>query len=297
MKAVSQIAGTLLILLTSPLAAQTEDSVNSIDAVNKKRLTTLTVVAGSGYGIGLVGLNALWYKDSEKQSFRFFNDNAEWKQMDKLGHFYSAFYLSYGSSRNIQWCGVQKNKADAWGSVIGFLTLLPIEIFDGYSTDYGASTGDLLANAIGSGFYLGQSALWNEVRIQPKFSFKRTPFPPLRDDNVLGNGRVSEVFKDYNGQTYWLSFNMEKFIRFPKWLNVAVGYGAEGMVFARDSQNIEAGYTPLSQYYLGIDFDLSHIKTHSKALNTLLFVISIVKLPAPALQFSKEGTTFRFFQF
>ena len=31
--------------------------------------------------------------------FDFFNDNGEWKQVDKIGHFYSTYYFSYGTSR------------------------------------------------------------------------------------------------------------------------------------------------------------------------------------------------------
>ena len=53
------------------------------------------------------------------------------------------------------------------------------------------------------------------IRIYPKFSFHRTDYAPLRPD-VLGDGLAEEIFKDYNGQTYWLSFDMDKFIKFPK---------------------------------------------------------------------------------
>lgn len=265
--------------------------------VNRKRLTILIASAGTAYGASLIGLNQLWYKDSEKQAFHFFNDNAEWKQMDKLGHFYSSFYFSYGISKSLQWSGVKKKASDFWGSATGFLILLPIEILDGFSESYGASTGDLLANTLGSGFYLGQSLLWSEVRLHPKFSFQRTPYPQYREDEILGHGPVSELFKDYNGQTHWLSIDVDKFIRFPKWLNIALGYGANGMVHARNASNAEAGYTSYRQYYIGIDFDLSHIKTQSKAVNTVLFVVNMIKLPAPAIELSKAGTSFRFFQF
>lgn len=282
------------LLNTYPLAAQHTDTAT---AVSRKKLRTFSIITGTGYSASLIGLHHLWYKHSEKQSFRFFNDNAEWKQMDKFGHFFSAFHLSQGTSRGLQWSGVNRHTAEVWGSVIGFLVLLPIEIFDGFSADYGASVGDLAANALGAGFYLGQSRLWNEVRIHPKLSFQRTPYPALRDDTVLGNGTLSELVKDYNGQTFWLSFDLNKFMTFPKWLNLAVGYGAEGMVYSREAQNTAAGYTAYRQYYVGLDFDLTSIKTNSKVLNTLLFVVNLVKLPAPALEFSKTGTTFRFLQF
>ena len=108
--------------------------------------------------------------------------------------------------------------------------------------------------------------------------------------NMLGDNLLSEVFKDYNGQTYWMSFDMDKFIKFPKWLNLAVGYGAEGMVYARDEQNTEAGIgAPYRQYYLSIDFDLRAIRTRSKFLKGVIEVVSLIKLPAPALQFSEKG--------
>jgi hypothetical protein len=44
------------------------------------------------------------------------------------------------------------------------------------------------------------------------------------------------MLKDYNGQTYWLSVNLH--IPSPKaqktqWLNLAIGYGADGMITGR----------------------------------------------------------------
>jgi hypothetical protein len=159
--------------------------VDSARRVNKPRLRALAIGGAAAYGITLAGLNHLWYADTRRQSFRFFNDNAEWKQVDKLGHFYSSFYFSYGTSRALQACRVPVRKADLWGALTGFAVLVPVEIFDGFSDAYGASTGDLIADAAGSAFYLGQSYLWNEVRIHPKFSFHRTDYAPQRP-NTLG---------------------------------------------------------------------------------------------------------------
>jgi len=284
----------VLVVFSFQLHAQPTDTIKT---VNSKRLKSFIIISSAAYTVTLIGLNELWYKESEKQPFTFFNDNHEWKQVDKVGHFFSGFQLSSGTSKSLQWCGVTKSSADLWGSLAGFMILLPIEIFDGFSANYGASPGDLLANAAGAGFYLGQAKLWNEVRIHPKFSFQRTGYPPLRPDNILGNGMPSELFKDYNGQTYWLSFDIDKFIKFPKWLNLAVGYGADGMVYATDSENQAAGYTAIRQYYIGIDFDLSHIKTRSKAINTLIFFVNMIKLPAPAIGFTGNEVSFKPFQF
>jgi hypothetical protein len=275
---------------TGEAFGQPTDSL-SHPALNKKRLRTFIAASSVAYGATLVGLSQLWYKDAEHQSFRFFNDNNEWKQVDKLGHFTTAFYFSYGAQRAFQWCGVKKSKSDLLGALSGFAVLLPIEIMDGFSDAYGASTGDLLANGAGAALFYGQQTLWNEIRIYPKFSFHNTSFSALRP-NVLGDNGLSKILKDYNGQTYWLSVDMDKFVRFPKWLNIAAGYGANGMVYARDWQNITAGYEPYRQYYLSLDPDLSSLKTRSKVLNTLIFLVNIIKLPSPALELSKKGVRF-----
>lgn len=286
----------VIILFVLPSIALSQPS-DTTQHVNRKRLNTLIIGSTIAYGITIAGLNELWYEDSPKESFHFFNDNAEWKQVDKIGHFYSTYYFSYGTSSALKWCNVKQKKADLIGSLVGFGVMLPIEILDGFSTSYGASAGDLVANAAGSAFYLGQALLWNEQRILPKFSFHQTEYAALRP-SVLGDGALSEMFKDYNGQTYWLSVDMDKFLRFPKWLNFAVGYGAEGMVYARDEQNIEAGYPPAyRQYYLSIDFDLRAIKSRSKAVNTLIFLASMIKIPAPTIEFSSKGTKFHAFYF
>lgn len=265
------------------------DSASS--PVRKKELRIAAITTGVIYGAGLAGLNHLWYRHSEKQSFRFFNDNAEWKQIDKLGHFYSSFYLSSGFSKGLRHYGVKPTKADLAGAIIGFAVLVPIEVFDGFSDAYGASVGDIVADGAGALFYYGQARLWNEARMIPKFSFRYTRYADLRPE-LLGRG-AERIIKDYNGQTYWISFDADKFFRFPKWLNIAVGYGAHGMIYARDELHEDAAFPkPYRQYYLSIDLDPSAIQTRSKAVKTLLFVAGMIRIPSPALEFSQGKFSF-----
>lgn len=281
----------LVLLLAASLAkAQDADSVNAGE-VNHKRLRTVVASGVIGYGITLAGLSELWYKDSRRQSFQFFNDNAEWKQVDKMGHFYSSFYLSLGASKTFRWCGITERKSAILGAMTGFLLMVPIEILDGYSPDYGASAGDLMADAGGALLFLGQTLTWHAIRIHPKFSYHPTDFAELRPD-VLGDNLPSRILKDYNGQTYWLSFDMDTFVRFPRWLNLALGYGATNMVYARDEANSDHGYQAYRQYYFSLDPDLTAIQTRSKVLRTALFIINMIKLPSPTLEFSNGKTTF-----
>jgi hypothetical protein len=284
----------LIIFITAVrVSGQSNDS---IPPVNKKGLTTAAVSATVIYGASLYGLSKLWYEDSPRESFHWFNDNKEWKQVDKVGHFYSSYYLAYGFSKGLQHYNVPERKADLVGALCGFAVMVPIEILDGYSPDYGASAGDLVADAAGPLFYFLEKRLWNEVRIHPKFSFHQTSYAAHRPE-VLGSGG-EEILKDYNGQTYWLSVDVDKFIRFPRWLNLAGGYGAEGMVYARDAENIEAGFPPAyRQYYFALDWDLTAIRSNSKFVKTLLFIGNMIKLPAPTLIFSEKGTEFNLFYY
>ncbi|MCG8308819.1 MAG: YfiM family protein [Cytophagales bacterium] len=274
--------------------------VNDSTQVNKKRLRTVLVGTGVAYGAGLVALNEVWYKEQGKTDFHFFNDNSQWNQVDKIGHFYTAYQLSSIGKRVFLWTNMDEKKSAIWGSVMSQALMIPIEIMDGFAVEYGFSWGDIAANLLGSGFFLSQELGWKGQKIKAKFSFHRTTYAKIRPD-VLGNGFFEELLKDYNGQTYWLSFDIYKLARrnnsLPKWLNIAVGYGANGMVYAREDENRENGYESYRQYYVGIDFDLSHIHTKSKFLNSVLFFADMVKLPAPTVEFNKNGVHYHWLYF
>jgi uncharacterized protein YfiM (DUF2279 family) len=281
-----------LFIFLLPVKVNAQFTLSDSIPFQKKKLTNRILLASAMYTTGMVGLNEVWYKKEPRESFHFFNDNREWKQVDKVGHFYSAFYISAFSASALNNSGLSPKKSAAYGGLTGFVALFTIELFDGYSSAYGASVGDLLANTAGSSFYWAQQALWREVRIQPKFSFHRTNFAAQRP-NVLGDGLATEFLKDYNGQTYWLSVDIDKFISFPKWLNLAVGYGAEEMIYAQNAQNTTAGFHPYRQYYLSLDFDFRSVRTQSKVLRSVLNFLSIIKLPAPTFEFSDRGVSFR----
>lgn len=264
------------------------------EGVKNRRLRTVVIVGAATYGAGLAGLSHLWYKESSRQSFTFFNDVNEWKQVDKVGHLFSAFYLSYGTEKLLQWSGVPDDKTALPAAVAGFLLLLPIEIMDGFSSDYGASVGDLAANALGAALFLGQKKAWGDVRIYPKFSYHATDYPLIRPE-ALGDTFAARLIKDYNAQTYWLSVDADKFFAFPKWLNLAVGYGVADMPHALERSNRQKGYDPYRQYYFSLDPDLTAIPTRSKAVRTVLTILNVIKIPSPTVEFSRKGTRFHWF--
>jgi uncharacterized protein YfiM (DUF2279 family) len=252
---------------------------------------------GSVYVLSMAGLYQLWYKDYPKGSFRFFDDNAEWLQVDKVGHFGSAYYLGKWGMDLFSWTGMERKKAIVLGGSAGFVFLTTIEIFDGFSKQWGFSAGDMIANTAGTVLAISQQLAWDEQRVKVKFSFHQSKYARYRPDQ-LGETYIENLFKDYNGQTYWLSANLNSFMkedsRFPKWLNIAVGYGADGMTGARSNiVSPESGNTNrferYRQFYISPDIDLTKIKTRSSVLKSVFGVIGFLKVPAPAIEFNGNG--------
>ena len=266
------------------------------DTLNKKRLKTLVVSETAIATVALIGLNQIWYADYPRSHFHYINDNAEWLQMDKVGHVFSSYHLGSLGANSLKWAGASRKSQLIYGSTLGLGFLTVVEIFDGYSANWGASLGDVAANVGGTALYVSQDLLWKEQRIVPKFSFHTTPYASSRP-NVLGSSLPEQILKDYNGQTYWLSANVHSFAKsssIPKWLNIAFGYGAEGMITGND-EFVNTIFLPESkryrQFYLSFDLDLTKIKTKSHFVKTILTVFNSIKIPAPTFEIKGSGGT------
>ncbi|GEL09551.1 Predicted lipoprotein [Flavobacterium glycines] len=261
------------------------------DTLNIKRQKAVFVSEAAFSAISLIGLNQLWYADYPRSQFHFINDNEEWLQMDKLGHLYSSYHLGRLGSEMLQWSGASPEKQLVYGAGLGFAFLTAVEVLDGFSSQWGASSGDVIANATGTALYVSQQLLWKEQRITPKFSFHTTRFAAYRPE-VLGSSFSEQILKDYNGQTYWLSANLKSFFKetkIPKILNIAIGYGADGMLTGKGENSvIITGENQLKsrQFYLSLDLDLTKIETKSHFLKTFFSVFSVLKIPAPTLEYS-----------
>lgn len=288
-------ASWLFIFLFVSVFSQAQSSINTFlkpsDTLNKPRRTGVYVGESVALGATLIGLNQLWYKDYPKSNFHFINDNNQWLQMDKLGHMYSTYHLGRVGAEMLQWSGASQKEKLIYGSTLGLGFLTVVEVFDGFSEEWGASSGDIIANVSGTALYVSQELLWNEQRIIPKFSFHQTKFASQRPE-TLGTSLNEQILKDYNGQTYWLSFNVHSFTKdsfTPKWLNVAIGYGGEGMLYGKDAEAIENGIiqNPYRQFYLSLDIDLTKITTKYHFLKTLFSVFNTIKIPAPTLQYDE----------
>ncbi|MFT4024362.1 MAG: DUF2279 domain-containing protein [Flavihumibacter sp.] len=280
---------TVFLLTTAAVRAQ--------DSTSAKKW----VVAGAHAGVWagtFIALNKAWYADYPRSAFHFFNDGAEWNQMDKAGHAWTAYQLSRVSAATWKWAGLTPRKA-AWvgaASAVAFQSI--IEIQDGFSAEWGFSWWDMTANAGGAAAYLAQELAWQEQRIHIKLGYWPHNYPSGlegRRDELFGWSAPGRVLKDYNSQTYWISGNVRSFFprsAWPRWLMLSLGYGSDVMLGGRTNQwqnkqgqTIDRSDLPrVRRYYLSVDVDLTQIPTRNRAVKTLFFLFNAVKIPAPALE-------------
>jgi hypothetical protein len=259
---------------------------------NSGRVNGTLLTEGAVFTGAMVALDFLWYRKFPHSRFHFFNDNSEWLQMDKLGHATTVYNISALTSDVYQWSGIQPQRSAWMGGITGLIFMTTIEIFDGFSNGWGFSSGDMLANTAGSALAVGQFLGWNEQRIQLRFSYHTTIYPTYRPE-LLGENGAQRVIKDYNGQSYWLSANMYSFFgkgdNFPKWLNLDLGYGADGMTGGKENPanlNTPEVYVRQRRFFLSPDIDLARITYSADWATPIARGLNILKIPAPAVEFN-----------
>ena len=291
----SQLIALLLTLAFSLTAfSQENDSLRNV----KKNVSIVVGTEAALYAGSMTGLYYLWYVGYPQSSFHFCNDNAEWLQMDKAGHTTTAYHVGLIGYETLRLAGWVEKHSLIYGGPLGFLYLTTVEILDGLSAGWGFSWGDVTANALGTGLFMGQQALWHEQRISMKYSYHKTEFTQYRPD-LYGTTLPENMLKDYNGQTIWLSFNIKSLFlnnesKFPQWLNVALGYSADGMTGGFYNATHYKGnkipeFTRTRQFVLSPDIDLTRIPVKNKYLKTTLKVLSFIKIPMPAIMIDSQG--------
>ena len=230
--------------------------------------------------------------------------------MDKVGHAFTAYMFSRYAFAGLRWAGL-KRPAARW-TAFGVANVLQgtIEVLDGYSAEWGFSWSDMAANVSGSLLFTVQDIAWQEQRMLLKVSndLRDHPDVPVFNNNGtegnlsyvsrtrFGDNLLERYLKDYNAQTLWLSVNPRAFLpesKFPVWLNVAVGYGAEdvygayGNSWTQNGQRFRYDGERYRQWFLSPDLYLSRIPTRKRWVRLVLGALDAIKIPAPALEYSE----------
>jgi hypothetical protein len=264
------------------------------DSLHVRKGITHTVLSSSAVG-SIVALNQVWYAPYSSAEFHLFNDSKQWMQMDKLGHAFTGYVITNELNRVHYWAG---GKRQPWvGAVYAMSYLSALELMDGFSSGWGFSSTDMLANGVGVGLAFSQSYFFNRQILIPKFSFSRSSYAMVRPE-ILGSTYAEQLLKDYNGQTYWVSVPLASFLNLPKrfkWICISFGYGCDAKLVG--SQNIWNGFNARRQVYLSLDIDCSSLATRHPKLNRVLSHLNWIKVPFPSLEFSSDKTRFHWISF
>ena len=282
------------------------------DTFNQKRFNWSLGIAATTYSAFSIGLYHTWYKNYPQSGFHFFDDGNEWLQMDKVGHAYTAYLQGVLVYKGARWTGLPHRKALWTGAICGTLFQSTIEVMDGFSEQWGFSLWDIGANTAGVAWYWWQQDHWGEQRIRLKVSNVPTAYPEdqgsvgtiLRDriDDLYGSSFAERFLKDYNSQTYWATFDVGAFLpqgnKWPSWLHLAVGYGAENLYGGVTNEweldngerfRLDPRYNRYRQFYIGLDFNPSSLQTKNHLVKGLLEIISIFRIPSPAIEINTRG--------
>jgi hypothetical protein len=298
----------LLLILLILIPKNTFSQVKSDSSVIS--LKHYNIAAQSIAGVAsLAGLGSLWYSDQFDGKFKSINDSQTWLQIDKLGHSVTAYQISNQLYHINLWSGFNEAQAVGYAYLTSTLFQLSIEVMDGFSEGYGFSFPDIGANLFGTSLFLGQQLLFKDQPIKLTFSFSNSglqgPFTnELEKDRarkLYGTTFLNNLFKDYNGQTYWLSVNLWKIAgkpnNFPKWLNLDFGYSVDNVLGSfsngwRIQQNgksvVYTSELPRTRQFLfSFSVDTENLKIFKK-LQGITFVFSTIKMPAPALEYNNQ---------
>lgn len=279
---------------------------------NTRRIVLIGAANISLWTVSFIVLNKAWYSNYPRSSFHFFNDIHEWNQMDKGGHFWTNYHVTRLSSEMWKWTGLPEKKSVILGGISGVAYQSIIEIQDGFSQEWGFSWPDMTANVMGAAVFVSQELRWHEQRVQIKLSYWPYNYSNdmmARRNQLFGKSLQERILKDYNSQTYWASAKLSSFFPsagFPKWLNISVGYGSDGMFGGTENkwtdkmgnEHDRMDIKRVRRFYLAPDIDLTSIRTNSKLLSTVFYVLNMVKFPAPAIEFnSTKKLKFHYLKF
>lgn len=282
----------LIVCHFSILGQANKNDKDSVTWGENRKIWAAGAVTGGVYVGSMTTLYHAWYRNYDFETFHFFNDLPEWKGIDKIGHATTAWWASQWLYSGQMQLGITRGDPALRAAIIPLCFLTTIEVFDGFSSGWGFSLSDMGANLSGAGLFYIQQRVWNEQRFLLHYSYHATSYAALRPE-ILGSTPAERFLKDYNGQTYWLSYPIHR----KGWFCLSLGYGASGMLGGRDNiwlsdggiqdYSLEERY---SNWTLSLDVDLMKLPIRGRAWKWFASSFRWLKIPAPALQWSRpEG--------
>ena len=265
--------------------------------INYLRLSSMIGVMATANTVAYLYQRKVWYTQETTvfHSLEFINDWNKYQQMDKFGHFEDAYFTSDLAGKIYRWSGFSGNTSVWLGALSGWFWMLEIEVSDAFMAEWGFSWGDMLANTLGSAFYVLQQHNYDALGgIHPKFSWHTSE--AWKEDKY--NKDPQAFFEDYEGMTFWLTVNPHHYFPeswkkdYPQWLaplGLAFGVGAKEI-----ARYPWGGY---KEYFIGLDVDLRKLPIWDD-WGFFKFVkseVNFLRLPLPTIRFSPSGTWIGFY--
>ena len=246
---------------------------------------TITGAIGITLTVALhINQNSAWW-EGRGRSFYFREDWNNALQADKIGHFMGGYFISYFAREGFVFSGMGWHQSILLGSLAGLLAQTYVEVKDGFADNTGFSPSDFIADALGSGYFYFQHYVPFLQNFTPKWQYA----PP----GIIGvppKARTHTFLDNYNSTTAWVSVHVNNLLPesykpyWPRWLNIAVGYGINGYYTSNMTR----------RFVVGLDYNLVELLPDGPDFwNWLKQTLNLVKLPAPAIEFSEQGIRFK----
>lgn len=190
-----------------------------------------------------------------------------------MGHGTFAYAVTTVYADLFHWSGMDST-ASVWsGAGVAMAYQTYIEIRDGFSADYGFSWGDVAANTMGATLPVIKHYAPALRPIDLQLSF----WP----SDSYKAGEYNSIIDDYTSTTHWLAVSVVDWMPdswqriYPPWLGVAIGHSVE---------NLKGQGGGNHAVYLSLDWNLARIPRIAPWLQSVLRILHLYHLPAPAVK-------------
>jgi len=259
--------------------------------VERKTLLNYSLVA---YSLSSFYVEYQWWWKGNYRPFQYGNDgfmNNYSLGVDKAGHFFTSYFYFQALYEFMEWGGFDEQTKLLTSIAIPSFYALSIELNDGF-TAYSFSGYDLTANLAG----IGYGVLQRQFPVLQNFKFKWSYYPSGAITVKVKN--KFPIASDYDGHIYWLSIDIHSALPngmknyWPKFLNLAVGYGAKNV------SHLNAGFGEVNKtgpsarkFAVSLDYNLGSFDIENDFLYTVRNIVDYFHFPAPGIRMIDNQTT------
>jgi hypothetical protein len=247
--------------------------------------SSLVLFGGTGYF-----LKNAWWAD-EATSFHF-DDGADLKyalNLDKASHAFGGAIVADLYTKAFIGANMPIHKATWYGTGMGILGQMAIEIKDGFAPRWGFSVWDVLSGSAGAFYNMGKYHSNFLANTDLKVSYWQRSTKYFEKSNKRAKAFSID---DYLNQTYWFTIYPKAVFNSktkPDWLGLSIGNGIEPDFW-------DGAGLGRHELYIAPDISLERLfKPKKKFFKQILHFADYIKVPMPTLQVYPQTKLWWFF--